>query len=88
VSVIDKSPMFQRPSPPSSSEDIISPTFRRPAPLPSSGDIIPLMMEAEMVSETLGFYPQLTQLVTQEHFIEFSNCESFKSYKKYCTLEV
>jgi hypothetical protein len=25
--------------------------------------IIPLMMETEMVSETLGFYPQLTRFV-------------------------
>jgi hypothetical protein len=26
------------------------------------------MMVAEMVSKTLGFYPQLTQLVAQEKF--------------------
>jgi hypothetical protein len=28
------------------------------------------MMEAEMVSETLGFYQQLTLLVAREDFIE------------------
>jgi hypothetical protein len=28
-----------------------------------------LMMEAEMVSETLGFYPQLTRLVAREDFV-------------------
>jgi hypothetical protein len=33
------------------------------------GMIVPLMMEAEMVSETLGFYPQLTRLVAREDFI-------------------
>jgi hypothetical protein len=32
-------------------------------------DIIPLMMEVEIVSETLGSYPQLTWLVAQEDFI-------------------
>jgi hypothetical protein len=37
-----------------------------------------LMME--MVSETLDFHPQLTQLVAQDDFIEFSHRESFKSY--------
>jgi hypothetical protein len=37
------------------------------------------MMEADMVSETLGFYPQLTRLVARD-FIEFSRRESFKSY--------
>jgi hypothetical protein len=42
--------------------------------------IIPVMMEAEMVSETLDFYPQLTQLVAQEDFMEFSRRESFNSY--------
>jgi hypothetical protein len=31
------------------------------------------MMEAEMVSETLGFYPQLTWLVAQEDFINVGN---------------
>jgi hypothetical protein len=31
---------------------------------------IPLMMEAEMVSETLGICPQLTRLVAREDFIE------------------
>jgi hypothetical protein len=29
------------------------------------------MMEAEMVSKTLGFYPQLTWLVASENFVEF-----------------
>jgi hypothetical protein len=29
-----------------------------------------MMMEVKMVSETLGFYPQLTQLVAQEDFIK------------------
>jgi hypothetical protein len=57
-----------------------SATFRRPSPPPSSGRIIPLMMEAEMVSETLGFFPQLTLLVAREDFIEFSRRESFKSF--------
>jgi hypothetical protein len=42
--------------------------------------IIPLMMEGEMVSETLGSCPQLTRLVTREDFIEFNRRESFKSY--------
>jgi hypothetical protein len=37
------------------------------------------MMEAEIVSETLGFYPQLTRLVAGEDFIELSRLESFKS---------
>jgi hypothetical protein len=36
-------------------------------------------VEAEMVFETLGFYPQLTQLVARKDFIEFSRRESFKS---------
>jgi hypothetical protein len=40
-----------------------------------------LMMEAEMASETLRFYQQLTRLVTREDFIEFSRRENFKSYK-------
>jgi hypothetical protein len=30
-------------------------------------------MEAEMVSETLGFYPQLTRLVAREDFVDFVN---------------
>jgi hypothetical protein len=30
------------------------------------------MMEVEIVSETLGFYPQLTRLVAREDFIEHS----------------
>jgi hypothetical protein len=46
-----------------------------------SASIIPLMMEAEMVSETLGFCSQLTRLVAQEEFIEFTLSESFKTYK-------
>jgi hypothetical protein len=45
--------------------------------------IIPLMMDAEMVSEMLGVYPQLTWLFVWEDFIEFSCCESFKSYILY-----
>jgi hypothetical protein len=43
--------------------------------------IILLKMETEMVSETLGLYPQMTWLVAQDDFIEFSRRESFKSYK-------
>jgi hypothetical protein len=39
--------------------------------------IIPLMMEAEMVSETLGFYPQLTRLFAREYFIE--TCTNFST---------
>jgi hypothetical protein len=35
--------------------------------------IIPLMMEAEMVSETLGFYPQLIWLVAREYFIRITS---------------
>jgi hypothetical protein len=38
------------------------------------------MMEAEMVSKTLAFYPQLTRLVAQD-FIEFIRRKSLKSYK-------
>jgi hypothetical protein len=30
----------------------------------------PLMMEADMVSEMLGFYPQLTRLVAREDIID------------------
>jgi hypothetical protein len=33
-------------------------------------DVIPLMMETEMVSETLGFYSQLTRLDALEDFID------------------
>jgi hypothetical protein len=33
-----------------------------------------LMMEVKMISETLGFYPQLTRLVAREDFIDFSYC--------------
>jgi hypothetical protein len=47
---------------------------------PISGGIIPLIMEAEMVSETLGFCPQLTRLIAREDFIEFCLRESFKAY--------
>jgi hypothetical protein len=36
-------------------------------------------MEAQMVSKTLGFYPQLTWLFALEKFIEFSRHEGFKS---------
>jgi hypothetical protein len=43
-------------------------------------------MEAEKVSETFGFCPELTRLVAQEDFIEFSRHESFKSYV-YTSLE-
>jgi hypothetical protein len=32
--------------------------------------VISLMMKAEMVSKTFGFYPQLTRLVAQENCIE------------------
>jgi hypothetical protein len=32
----------------------------------------PLMMESKVVSETSGFYPQLTQLVAREEYIEFT----------------
>jgi hypothetical protein len=45
-----------------------------------NASLIPLMMETEMVFETLGFYPQTTRLVAREDFIEFSHHESFKSY--------
>lgn len=38
-------------------------------------------MEAEMVSETSGFYPQLTRLVAPEDFIEISGRESLESYR-------
>jgi hypothetical protein len=41
----------------------------------------PLMMEAQMVSETLDFYSQLTWLAACEELTEFSCHESFKSYK-------
>jgi hypothetical protein len=44
--------------------------------------IIPLMTEAEMDSETLGFCPQLTRLVAREDFIELSSREIFKSCLK------
>jgi hypothetical protein len=46
----------------------------------SPTNIIPLIKEAEMVSETLGFYPQLKRFVAREEFIDFSRRESFKSY--------
>jgi hypothetical protein len=32
-------------------------------------DTFPLMMEAEMVSETLGFYQKLTRLFVREKYI-------------------
>jgi hypothetical protein len=35
------------------------------------------MMEVEMVSETLGFYPQLTQLLARKEFTEFSHRDGF-----------
>jgi hypothetical protein len=35
--------------------------------------IIPLIMEAEKVSETLGFCPELKRLVAREDFIDFSS---------------
>jgi hypothetical protein len=44
-------------------------------------NIIPLTMEAEMFSETLGFYPQLTRFVAREDLIEFSRRENFKSHR-------
>lgn len=37
-------------------------------------------MAAKMVSETLGFFLQLTLLVAGEEFIEYSRHERFKSY--------
>jgi hypothetical protein len=39
-----------------------------------------LMMGAEMVIEMLVIFNQLTQVVAQENFINFSHCESFRSY--------
>jgi hypothetical protein len=33
--------------------------------------VFPMMMEAEIVSEKLSFYPQLTRLVAREYFIDF-----------------
>jgi hypothetical protein len=41
--------------------------------------IFHLMMEAEILSETLGFYPQPTRFFTRE-FIGSSRREIFKSY--------
>jgi hypothetical protein len=38
-----------------------------------------LMMEAELDSETVGFYRQLMRLVAREGSIEFSPCEILKS---------
>jgi hypothetical protein len=49
---------------------------------------IPLMMEAEKVSETLGSCPKLARLVTREDFIEPSRRKSFKSYTIYLYLSV
>jgi hypothetical protein len=43
-------------------------------------DTSPQMMEAQMVSETSGFNPQLTWLVAQQDFTEFNCHESSKSY--------
>jgi hypothetical protein len=50
--------------------------------------IIPLMMEAEMVSEKLGFCPQLTRLVAREYFsktdlIIHNSCYPFKHKKRH-----
>jgi hypothetical protein len=36
-------------------------------------------MDIEMMSETLGFHPQLTRPVAREEFIDFSRREIFKS---------
>jgi hypothetical protein len=38
------------------------------------------MMQGEIASKILGFYPQLMWLTVQDDFIEFSQRESFKSY--------
>jgi hypothetical protein len=45
------------------------------------------MMEAEMVSETLGFWPQLTRLVAQEDFIKKSEILLFLLSYSVPTLE-
>jgi hypothetical protein len=37
-----------------------------------------LMMEAEVVSETLGTHSILTRLIVQEYVVEFSRHESIK----------
>jgi hypothetical protein len=58
-----------------------SPTFRKHSPPPClhyDDIIIPLMTEAERVSQMLGSCPDQTQPVAQEDFIEFKCCESFK----------
>jgi uncharacterized protein (DUF924 family) len=41
-----------------------------------------MMMMEEVVLEMLVYLPfnHLTQLLSQENFIEFSHCESFKLY--------
>jgi hypothetical protein len=39
-----------------------------------------MMLEAELVPETLEFKQKLTRLAAQEDFIEFSRREIFKSY--------
>jgi hypothetical protein len=39
-------------------------------------------MEPDMLSETIGFHPQLTWLSAREEIIEFSHHENFKSYNK------
>jgi hypothetical protein len=45
-----------------------------------SRDTFTLMMEAEMISETLGLYTQMTRLIAQVEFIEFS-CHETSSVK-------
>jgi hypothetical protein len=43
---------------------------------------IRMMMEAEMVSKTLGFCPQLTWIAARDDFIQQKHVNKF--YMKYC----